>query len=285
MTSIILVGTPDSGKSNYVARFWEAVRQGRSRIYSHTPPDDLEYVEELLEHLSSGEFVPRTNKSDTAITRNITIPFAPADSMEEESNLLIPDVTGEIWSTAVEDFEFPENWMRQLRDSYAAMLFVRIGSELNTQPLDWVTARELLSQGVVSEGNPQAIPTQVSLCELIRFLEISLPPRKDGKLRKLAVIVTAWDRLNVEESALGPKSFLVSNFPLFAGKIENCRDLDIKVFGMSVVGGDLEEDPEFKEEFLNKGFSGSGYVVTEINGVLEWDPDITLPVAWLIEKE
>ena len=60
----------------------------------------------------------------------------------------------------------------ELRRADGALLFIRVASGQDVRPLDWVTSRKLLEKIGVQEE--LGLPTQVMLCELIRFLEISL---------------------------------------------------------------------------------------------------------------
>jgi hypothetical protein len=55
------------------------------------------------------------------------------------------------------------------------------------------------------------------------------------------------------------------------------------VFGVSVVGGDLKDDEAFKKAFREGDLRKSGYAVYENNGKVVQDPDLTLPISWLVE--
>jgi hypothetical protein len=59
--------------------------------------------------------------------------------------------------------------------------------------------------------------------------------------------------------------------------------LDVKVFGVSVVGGDLGADPDFRRRFFEGDFDATGYVVEEVDGAVHEEQDLTLPIAWLAE--
>ncbi len=52
--SIILVGDPDTGKSNFVGRLWLALQSGKFNLTAINPPDDIKYVEEVAAHLLQG---------------------------------------------------------------------------------------------------------------------------------------------------------------------------------------------------------------------------------------
>jgi hypothetical protein len=171
--------------------------------------------------------------------------------------------------------------MDLLKESSGALLFVRVHSELNVTPLDWVTSRELLKMDWAESQQEDSIPTQVVLCELLRFLQLTLRRRLDGGLPRVAVTVTAWDRLDAEVKEKGPSAYIESEYPLFAGRLEDVTALEVKVFGVSVVGGDLQADPDFRQKFFESDLDAAGYVVEEIDATVREEPDLTMPIAWL----
>jgi hypothetical protein len=90
----------------------------------------------------------------------------------------------------------------------------------------------------------------------------------------VAVLVTAWDRLDKEKRVQGPMAYLRTEFPMFAGRLEDIETLDVKTFGVSVVSGDFA-DPKFKEKVYEKGLKGAGYVVMDDKP----DEFVPLPVS------
>lgn len=127
------------------------------------------------------------------------------------------------------------------------------------------------------------IPTQVMLCEFVRFLELKLARRPNGRPPRVAIVVTAWDSLDMSARAKGPEHFLLKNYPLFAGRLKDTA-LDAKVFGLSIVGGDLQGDADFKEQFLNGSIDDHGWVSARNDVDSKWaqNPDLTLPIAWAV---
>ena len=281
--SLVFVGAPDSGKTNYLARLWAAVDDGDGIVRARELPQDISYVDQALGCLLQGEFAPRTEVADNQGGRSISVAVERKDS-GEAIEVIVPDVSGELWREAVESYELPAEWMRKLEQSVGALLFVRVGSDQSVVPLDWITSSRLLSSNVPNDER-NAIPTSVQLCELVRFLELTLgKPYGNGRPR-VAVLVTAWDRVNNEEAAAGPRAFLERDFPLFAGRIANSRRVETGVFGVSVVGGDFDADPAFKQEFLAEGgIRGRGYVVTERDGKVKKTKDLTMPVDWVLSS-
>jgi hypothetical protein len=280
--SIMLIGGPDSGKTNYLARLWKALQSGSGRLKSVESPD-IKDVEDALAHLLQGSFAPRSEKNIEESRRDFVVTMA-LQSSGQQIKIVVPDVTGELWKDAVSSSELTEEWMNQLKDSSGALLFVRVLSDLNVAPLDWVTARDLLKMDwAESPHQEESMPTQVLLCELLRFLQLTLRKRSNGGVPRVAIVITAWDRLDAEAKALGPSAYIEKQYPLFSGRLEDASSLDIKLFGTSVVAGDLEADPAFRQRFFEGDLNTSGYVVQEIDGKVREELDLTLPIAWLAE--
>lgn len=284
--TIILLGVPDTGKTNFLARLWEALRGGRGTLVCHTPPDNIKYVEDALGHVLQGSFAPRSNKNISESRSDVLIAVTMAGVADvSATDLVVPDVTGELWKKAVETLELPAHWMEDLQGASGAMLFVRVLSNEIVAPLDWITARDVLRGTLALPKEKERLPTQVELCELLRFLELSLKPHPDGSPPRVAIIVTAYDLLDAEKAAQGPSRYLEREYPLFAGRLRDARTLSTRTFGASIVGGDLDTDEEFRNQFLDGEMSNCGFIVTEQNGAIETIPDITRPLAWLVRGD
>ncbi len=279
---IMLIGGPDSGKTNFLARLWQKLKAGDGSLYAPKPPSDIRYVEDLLAHLLQGEFAPRTEPDSDNATREFSVSVAPVGS-NEVSDLIVPDVSGELWRDAVETTELPAQWMDQLRQASGALLFIRVHSKLNVEPLNWVTSHKLLTHSANNqEKETPGMPTQVVLCELLRFLEVALGADTD-KPPRVGIVITAWDLLDSETAAAGPAAHLRSEFPLFAGRLID-TSLEVRIFGVSILGGDLA-DQKFRSGYLKSDPATAGYVVYEAGtGVLERGDDVAFPVAWVTES-
>ncbi len=288
------------------------------------PPQNLEFVEKALEFLLKGEFAPRSNRDVAESTHSFEVSVRKASNPNGPlSDIVVPDVTGELWKKTLETYEIPKDWMLSLERASGALLFVREGSEENEVALDWITCGKFLTQRAKARaarnakndatdspadvsgeshtlpgalGNdreqgseldddkskPTRIPTQIALCELLRFLEFGMK-RTQGQTRpRVAVLVTAWDRLDKEKRIQGPIAYLRSQYPMFAGRLRDIETLEVKAFGVSVVSGDFA-DPVFKAEFYEKGMRNVGYVVTD-DKPDEFLPDLTLPVSWVMSS-
>lgn len=275
--SILLLGGPDSGKTNYIGRLWTALDSETGALHAAEQPEDISFVLEIAEHLFQGTFAPRTEHSD--IRRKFEVVVA-AKKDGPRSRVIVPDMSGELWRDAVIDNEIAPEWMDELQRADSALLFVRVDSDQDVRPLDWVTSRKLLEK--LGGEEDQGLPTQVMLCELIRYLEESLAEREDGACRRLSVVVAAWDRVDPGTFERGPADYLEHEYPLVAGKLAHLEYLDVEIFGLSVVGGDLKHDQEYRKSFLEAGLDGHGWVAVRDGNSWRRDPDVTLPIAWAL---
>lgn len=276
--SVVLLGGPDSGKTNYVGRVWPALDAGKGRLLAAEQPSDIRFVLEVADHLNSGSFAPRSELA--AERRDFEIVVAEAYG-GEQATIVIPDISGELWLNAVMHSEISTDWMEELQRADSALLFVRVGSELDVRPLDWVTSRSLLSK--LGTADDPGLSTQVMLCELLRFLEVSLADRPNGTLPRVSIVVSAWDLVDAEVFAKGPKAYLEHEYPMLAGRIDDIERLNLRVFGLSIVGGDLKSDAHCRNAVQEGGLDGHGWVAAEeADGTWAKDDDLTLPVAWVI---
>ena len=276
--SIVLLGGPDSGKTNYIGRVWPALDAKEGNLQIAQQPDDITFVLEVTDHLNSGHFAPRSEHADARRD------FAVIVSKEKggaETSIVIPDISGELWLNAVMHSEISTDWMDELRRADGALLFARVGSDQDVRPLDWVTSKRMMSK--LRTTDDPGLPTQIMLCELIRFLEVSLVDPPNGGRPRVSIVVSAWDLVDHEKFAKGPRAWLEHEYPLLAGRLDDIDRLDIRVFGLSVVGGDLKSDKDCRDAVQESGLNGRGWVsVQSADGKWHRNEDLTLPIAWVI---
>lgn len=276
--TVILVGGPDTGKTNFLARLVAHLRDGEGALKAIKLPDDMRYIEDALAHLMKGEFAPRSHNTAEELSGEITIDVRFDDT--HEATITVPDVSGETWDEVAKSAQISQEWLDRVREANGALLFVRVLSDLNVAPMDWVNAPELLAFASEGDEHHFTLPTQVMLCELLRLLEENLTV-SDGNVPRVGVVVTAWDRLDPDTRTKGPGAFVETTFPLFAGKLANTADIEVGVFGASVVGGELA-DPEFKSTYLDGDIVESGYIVDGTATSTDEVKDISRPVAWVL---
>jgi len=319
--SIVLLGGPDSGKTNYIGRLWPSFKKRKGVLRAERLPDDIAYVDGAVEHLMQGSFAPRSDRNLEVGRADFSISVRGANGEGKLTELMVPDISGELWTRSVATFEISQEWLDVLNDAQGAVVFVRAHSDQIVQPLDWVTARNILRLDIkedsvaetVADGSSEAaaaadanarpakveafpssdeavdttelpsepdLPSQVLLCELLRYLDLYLADRENGGRPHVAVVVAAWDLLDPKVRAAGPMAYLRREFPLFAGRLADTGRLDVKLFGLSVVGGDLADDSEFRNRFFQRDISEQGWVVVHEGDGLRSDDDVMLPIAW-----
>jgi len=144
------------------------------------------------------------------------------------------------------------------------------------------SAQEQETEKVI--GGKDDLPAQVGFCELFRYLTLTLADRPNRERPRLAVVVSAWDMLDVGAKAAGPMRYLEDQFPMFAGRLKTPGRLEVEVFGMSIVGGNLRgpANKPFRDSLKRRDLSEVGYAAVVRNGVVVEDPDVTLPIAWAL---
>lgn len=142
--SVILVGGPASGKTNYIARLWLAFQARKGALRADQLPKKIQYVDDAVKHLMARKFAPRSERNMEDGRRDFSIEVRGNGGFGAARNLSVPDITGELWKRAVNTYELPQEWIDELRASSSAILFVRAFTRLNVQPMDWVTTRDIL---------------------------------------------------------------------------------------------------------------------------------------------
>ena len=136
----------------------------------------------------------------------------------------------------------------------------------------------------VSASAPVQVPTVLSSIELLQFirkvrgLAPGERPRGDKRMR-IALLVSAWDSVDLAWRRAGPTAYVTQNLPLLADYLwSNFLPDDVYFFGLSATGGDLR-DADYAKRYLSEP---SGFVEwTESNGIRSTQ-DIGLPLYWLL---
>lgn len=342
----MLVGGPGSGKTNYIARLWLAFKARKGALRAERLPTNIHYVDDAVRHLMARKFAPRSERNIEDGRRDFVIEVRGNGGAGAPKKISVPDITGELWKRAVETYELPQEWIDEFKGSSSAILFLRAHTKLNAQPMDWVTARDILQMhaaamddelgddddddydeddeeddeeenaatapiagpavaaeppvaaaaepvaaaAAAEQSEPAAhvppkaakLPAQVGFCELLRYLELLLSDRPNSSRPRVAVVVTAWDMLDDDAKKAGPMQYLKKEFPLFAGRVQTPGRLEIELFGMSIVGGNLKGKPKFRESLKGRDLSEVGYTAVMRDGVMVEDKDVTLPLAWAL---
>ena len=303
--SVLLIGGPDAGKSNFLFRLWIAIDGGGGVLVKDGLPSDLEYLRAGAERLLEGEFAKHT---PTEVYERVVVPVRSSSRVAPSRGMLVvPDLAGEQILAVCRSRQWSQTWEELISPRCACLLFVRAGSKENVAPLEWATCFEKYgavlqppheeqshgSQGVdpvdseesqEAPGKGAPLPTQVILTEWLQFLRLAFTAVAGGLFRpRVGVVVSAWDLVPSDQQPAGPLEYVGENFPMLHQFIQaNGERFDFQVFGVSIVAGDLEHDEAFKETYLNGQPREFGFVFHSLSGLPSSSPDITLPIAWAL---
>jgi len=286
ISSVVLVGGPDSGKSNYIFRLWLAMNQGGGKICCDGLPDHLDYLQAGSQSLLKGEFAQHTPHD---VFSEDVIPFKIGDgSVVHSGKLIVPDCFGERWMSIFRKREWSKDWEARVSQPCGILMFVRASSDQIVSPLDWIQCEQMWGTPIGEGQHDMKVPTQVVMTDWLQFFGQAFADRIDGGFRpKVALMVAAWDRVPQDRQATGPSAYLLQEFPLLSQFIEaNDDKFDFATFGITVAGGDFDHEPAFKKQSLDQDdpLSG-GYVMHELGGAPMIDRDITLPISWIMGFE
>lgn len=268
------------GKTNFLARFWVAVYNNATGcLRKGSLPDDTEHLHAISGALLSGIFAGRTTQEEYW---HCEIPLVSKVEADFDGMLLVPDCSGEEWKRIYKNREWASGWEDLIPKIWGCLVFIRPNSDKMRTPLDWMTCCKLFGGATGTQLVTNDVPTQVEIVEWLQFLRQAHFARVPMTFRlRVGVVVAAWDALSADKRTLTPDEFLKENLPLLHQFMHaNDRDYDCAAFGLSVVGGDLTADEDFRLDYQNKDPHTTGYVIHALGGVRRESPDHTLPVAW-----
>jgi hypothetical protein len=283
ISSVVLVGGPDSGKSNYIFRFWLAISNNEGCMSANGLPDRFEYLQNGSQSLLCGEFAQRTQQD--VFSENV-IPFSvTGPGGRRTGTVVVPDCDGERWMSIFKKREWTREWEDRIAEPCAVLVFVRASSDQNVSYLDWIQCETMWGGAPIGDEGPKEFvaPTQVVITDWLQFIGKAFSERFGNEVRpRVALVVSAWDCVPKDRQAAGPSAYIAQEFPLLAQFVESNRDtFDFASFGVTIAGGDFNGEPGFKERSLalDNPLSG-GYVIHDLGPEPTKEPDMTIPVAW-----
>lgn len=286
--SVLLIGVPDAGKSNFIFRFWLSLDTGQGLLRKNGLPDELEYLRSGSDHLLNGEFAPRTARD--VVDRTQIPVMAQLGNEVFCGQVVVPDLPGEETLSVFQTREWGSHWEEEIRAGCGCLLFVRVDSNDNVAPIDWVNCPANFGSLLPHVEPPKdkngkvKPPTQVVLVEWLQFLRKAFTARVGGSYKpKIGIVVSAWDLAPNDQKVGGPEAWVRSNLPLLSQFVRaNDDEFEFAYFGVSVASGDFQKDPEYKKTYLQGDPRKAGDVVCDLTGTVETSADATLPVAWAL---
>jgi len=280
--SVVLVGGPDAGKTNYLGRLWIALDAEAGVIAKNGLPLHVEYLRTIASSLHSGEFSQRTAPG---VFESTIIPVK-WNKGECSGQLLVPDCAGEQWEKIHIEREWDSKWEKAVATMAGCILFFRGTSTHNVEPLNWSNHADVmkcLEQTADTNAGPPKLPTQVVLVDWLQCLSAAYRGIQGSEQPlRVSVVLSAWDLAPKEARGADPDEYLSAQLPLLHDFLAgNPLLFRSKTFGVSITGGVLtEDDTPFMKKYLIEDPNKTGYVVLASGARVLKSNDLTLPLAW-----
>jgi hypothetical protein len=277
-----MVGLPETGKTTFLAAFWQAVYEApaNSPLRLHRLPSEREYLEEIRNSWLKFEPIPHT-----AVAHIAGNEMELSDRNDANLDLRFPDLFGEVYEHLLLDRACPIDLRDLLTSADGLLVFVHPDRIRQSPRIDAVNALEKALQSDAKEATENAtteveepaefdaaqLPVDTQMVDLIQLLLDAAEPKR---ISSVCVVVSAWDRAASE--SLAPGQWLERRLPLFAQYVTWNDKFRHSIFGISAQGGRLVEDAEKLQSHLDPL---ERIVARDSNGQIT---DITAPVRWLV---
>lgn len=282
--SIVIIGLPGSGKTTFLAALWHLVtdHDGDMALRFHKlRAGDMGHLNQIADRWREAKEQDRTG-----VTGHRLVSMDLLDGNNTPVRVTFPDVPGEVYRRMWEDRDCdPE--IADIMDAESVLLFIHADNIVSPS---WVVDEVALSRNLgldVPDGqgvswHPRLAPTQVQVVDLLQLLR--QPPLDIGP-RRLAIMLSAWDKAKGEE--LSPNDYLDSKLPLLGQYLRQGADgWNWRVYGISAQGGDYDPvEPNKKtkpqaEELRNLDRPSTRISLVNTSTASH---DLTEPLAWLMQ--
>jgi hypothetical protein len=247
--SIVVCGLPASGKTTFLGALWHLVfaREIPTALrFSSLRDGDNSHLNAIAKKWRYAETQDRTERGPNRV---ISMNLLDRNSMP--LRLSLPDLSGEAYQRMFEDRDCDSELARILVNSSDVLLFEH--ADRIAPPRSVVETTSLVKECQSAAGSPEApcssetsggdipalqwdprlAPTQVKLVDLLQLLRE--PPLDIGP-RRVAVMLTAWDKVSSEQRT--PVEWLSERLPLLYQYLQYGADCwEWQVYGISAQGG------------------------------------------------
>ncbi len=281
--TVVIMGLPASGKTTFLAALWHLLTEGDIETalrLQNLLSGDMTHLNAIAARWRDARMQERTSVSgNRLVSMNLT------RSSGQHVRVVFPDVAGEAYRRMWEERACDPEVADLLR-AEGVLLCVhaddvrRPGWVVDEVDLHRRLGLPMPEQDVVT-WHPRFAPTQVQLVSMLQLL--CEPPLAVGP-RKLAVTLSAWDK--VEAEASDPAGYLDGTFPLLSQYLRGGKDgWDWRVHGLSAQGGDYDPSDEEgganpEAERLRELDRPSDRIRVVTGG--EVTHDLTGPLEWLM---
>lgn len=279
--SVVALGLPASGKTTFLAALWHLITNLKVQVrlsLVKLEAGEATYLKAIATRWAQAKKQDRTFQSGN---KTVTLKLKPETG--EAFDLTFPDIAGEAFAQMWEMRECTSAVAEALRAS-GVLLFIHVDK---IKAPGWIAddAAQSRDMGVARGGDPVAweprfAPTQVQLVDMLRCLQTQ--PLDVGP-RRLAVILSAWDKAEVD--GVAPERFLEMHLPLLHQYLAHGLDTNwkLRIFGVSAQGADyddVEGKPSADAERMLEMEVPSQRIKVVLGGTTSHD--LTEPLYWLL---
>jgi len=289
-SEFLLVGLSGSGKTNFLVALDVALSASGDdeRLVHSDLASDRSYLQPLREKWLRGEELLRTSRKDVPPPHHLMVQHASSGT---SAAFYLPDLAGESFDQYFETRSFSPDFLARLRKAEGVFLFVHCSQsadhEILTHPslIDSVAMDEVGTGGsppASSAGKDWELSDSARQSKLVDLLQFVNEARAGLRALKVAVIVSAWDRIesgpNLPEIPRQPGPFVRACWPLLDQYLVSHPDrFDFHVFGVSARGGG--SSPEDIARIT--GLDNPCERIIVVDGAHRSN-DLTRPVRWLL---
>ncbi len=278
-SDVLVLGGSGAGKTHFAGQLLGRLRnhrEGRLRVRPGGV-EDLSKLEEILACLEAGRAAGHTSAETwTGVRCELEAGAGTRVVLEW------PEYAGERLFSIVERRSVPSEWRVSIREARGWLLFIRpstlkIYEDLVSRPTGIAPEHPEAEGSIVGGSGWDAQARFVELLQMLLLVAGHTSFRR-GRTPRLVIALSCWDELT--EAKTTPEDLLRQRLPLVDAFVRSTWDADVwSVWGLSSLGRALKHDvPD--QEFAELGPEHFGYVRPP--GTREENPDLTLPVAWLL---
>ncbi len=282
--SVVIIGLPESGKTTFLAALWHLVSERDVDTvlrYHNLQVGDASHLNKIAARWRDAKVQDRT-----AVNGNRLVSMNLLDSSLTALRVTFPDVPGEAYGRMWESRDC-DPAIAAILDAQGVVLFIHADTVCAPK---WVVDEVTLSRqiglpppdGQPVPWEPSLSPTQVQLVDLLQLLR--QPPLDIGP-RRLAVMLSAWDKASAE--GLSPEVFVDTKLPLLSQYLRGGADgWTWRIYGLSAQGGDYDPVEAGKapvpEAAELRRLHNASERIRLVFGATE-SHDLTEPLAWLMQ--
>lgn len=283
----LIAGLPFSGKSTYIGALWHVVKHDTDKIdlslvaSDENLPENTDQLNTLSKHWRNVEDMDRTSKD---VPNSISMILKSKDE-DTEFTLNVPDFKGESIRQIITKNQPTEldNWCEKANCIMYMMSNISPGIYADDFPKEEEEEQIEETLKVVPPLKPEKMTPATQNMLILRYI------REYTSCRKIAICITAWDKITRLSPNKDPEEYLQDESPALYNFIK-FHFPEVLFFGISAQGAEYEYEEktgnagkvkvikeESRKKLLEKTREGKRAFINN-----ESVHDITIPLAALL---